>query len=290
MTILITGATGQVGGATARALVARGRTVRALVREPARAVAALAGVECVAGSFDDAAALARALAGVDALLLTGRDGPDTVAQQLNVLECAWRAGVRRIVKLSAIGAAAASKVELMRDHHAVDERLRAGPAAWTLLKPHLFMQNLTRAAEVVRRDGLLSAPLGDGRVPLVDTRDVGVAAAVVLADPTAHARREYRLTGPAPLGYGEVAVALAALVHRPVRYEAVPPIEYEARLLAAGVPAWRAFDLAHIAAAYGPADQTVSPDFEALTGRGPTSLADFLSDYRVVFTGAAAPA
>lgn len=288
MTILITGATGQVGGATARALLAQGAPVRALVRNRAMALEqhGLDGAEVVQGSFEDGASLDRALAGVTALFLAGHDNPDAVAQQVNVLDRAWAAGVRHIVKLSAIGASAYSPVHLMADHHAVDQRLQAGPAGWTLLQPHLYLQNLLRAAPDIRKTGRLIAPMAHDRIPLIDTRDVGAAAAAVLMHPAAHQGKAYRLTGPEAISYGEVAAALAGLLGHPVEYEPVDPHDCEARLRVKDVPGWRAFDLANILYAYEPQDMAVSGDFELLTGHPPTALAKFLQDYRDDFIGA----
>ncbi len=282
MTILITGATGQVGGEAARTLASAGSPVRALVREPARA-AGLSGVDFVQGSFEDDAALARAMEGVDVMFLAGRDSPDTVSQLRHVLEHARRSGIRHVVKLSAIGAAADSPVELMRDHYIVDELLLESSLDWTLLKPHLFMQNLLRTADSLRSNGRLAAPMGDEKFPLVDTRDVGQAAALILANPAGHVGQTYRLTGPERYSYDDVAAALSGVVGRPVTYEPVAPADFEARLLAAGIPAWRAFDLAHIASAYTAVDHAVSPDFKALTGHDPRSLSIFLQDYREAF-------
>jgi uncharacterized protein YbjT (DUF2867 family) len=246
-----------------------------------------AGVEVVQGSFEDDASLARALDGVATMLLAGRDSPDAVEQHRRVLAQARRAGVRHIVKLSAIGASAQSPVALMREHHEVDEDVLRGPAAWTLLKPHLYLQNLLRAVDAVRRDGLLSAPMGESRFPLVDTRDVGAAAAAVLRDPAAHAGKTYNLTGPAACSYDDVAAAMASVAGRAVSYEAVPPQTYEARLLAAGLPAWRAYDLAYIASAYAPSDNAVSPDLAMLLDHAPRSLAAFMEDHRALFSGQA---
>jgi uncharacterized protein YbjT (DUF2867 family) len=282
--ILITAATGQVGREAINGLIATGAPVRALVRDPARADMP-AGIEVVQGSFEDDASLARALDGVATMMLAGRDSPDAVEQHRRVLAQARRAGVRHIVKLSAIGANATSPVALMREHHEVDEDVLQGPAAWTLLKPHLYLQNLLRAADAVRRDGLLSAPMGESRFPLVDTRDVGAAAATVLRDPAAHAGRTYNLTGPAAYSYDDVAAAMASVAGRAVSYEAVPPQTYEARLLAAGLPAWRAYDLAYIASAYTPSDNIVSPDLAMLLGHAPRSLATFMEDHRALFSG-----
>lgn len=282
--ILITGATGQVGGQAARTLVARGKRVRALVRDPSRATG-LDGTELVQGDFADDTSMARALDGIESVLLTGRDSPDTVALQSNVLKNIWQSKVRHVVKLSAIGAKRESPIELMRDHFVVDEKLRAGPTDWTLLQPHLYMQNLTRAAAVARTQGKLSAPMGDLHIPLVDTRDIGMAAAIVLLDPSAHSAQTYQLTGPEMYSYNDVAQALSNILGRLVTYNPISPDDFESGLKAAGIPGWRAFDLAHIASAYGPEDYELSADFETLAGHCPASLATFMEDYRDTFLG-----
>jgi uncharacterized protein YbjT (DUF2867 family) len=238
----------------------------------------------VRGSFDDDRTLAKALEGVDAMLLAGRDGPDSVSQNQRVLAHARHAGVRHIVKVSAIGASPTSPIALMREHHEIDEEIRKGPADWTLLKPHLYMQNLLRAADAVRHEGRLAAPMGRNRFPLVDTRDVGAAAAVVLDDPAAHTGKAYALTGAVAHSYDEVATALGAVAGHAVAYEPVTPEDFESRLLAAGIPEWRAFDLAHIASAYGAAENAVSLDLPTLLGRKPRLFAEFLEDHRDAFS------
>ena len=281
--ILITGATGQVGSAAMNALVAAGAEVRALVRSPS-GFAAPDGVQVVQGSFDDDLSLAKAVEGVHVMLLAGRDSPDSVTQHRRVLAQARRAEVRHIVKLSAIGASPGSPVALMREHHEVDEEVRKGPAGWTLLKPHLYMQNLLRAADAVSHEGRLAAPMGHARFPLVDTRDVGAAAAVVLGNPAAHAGKAYELTGPVAHSYDDVAAAFAAVAGHAVAYEPVAPEDFQARLLAAGIPDWRAFDLAHIASAYSAAENAVLPDLPMLLGRKPRSLSEFLEDHRNAFS------
>lgn len=277
--ILITAATGQVGSAALSALAVAGSEVRALVRDPSTFTAP-EGVQVVQGDFDDDTSIANALKGVTVMLLAGRDSPNSVSQHRRVLAQVRRAGVPHVVKLSAIGASPKSPVALMREHYEVDEEVRKGSAQWTFLKPHLYMQNLLRAAEAVRREGLLAAPMGDARLPLVDTRDVGAVAATILRAPTAHVGKEYTLTGPAAVSYDEVAKALSAVAGRVVTYEAVAPAELENRLRAAGMPDWRAYDLAHIASAYGLSENAISPDIATLLKRQPRSLSEFLNDHR----------
>ncbi|WP_157961669.1 NmrA family NAD(P)-binding protein [Acuticoccus kandeliae] len=277
--ILITAATGQVGNAALTGLLAKGISARALVRDPSRHAFPPA-VAIIPGGFDDDRALAAACDGVDTLFLAGRDSPESVAQHRRVLAHAERAGVRHIVKLSAIGASPASPVALMREHEEVDRMVTSGPFAWTILQPHLYMQNLLRAADMMRNEGRLVAPMGTARFPVVDTGDVGAAAATVLADPAAHEGRRYALTGPAAHTYAEIAAIFAAVAGREVRYEPVAPAAFEARLLAAGLPDWRAFDLSHIATAYTPADNMVRDELPRLLGRAATALEDFAAANR----------
>lgn len=213
-----------------------------------------------------------------------RDSPDTVSQQRRVLAHARRANVQHIVKLSAICASSDSPIALMRNHQLIDKELQPGPANWTLLKPHLYMQNLLRAAEAIRHEGLLAAPMGRNHFPIVDTRDVGAAAAMVLANPDTHINEVYTLTGPASHSYGEIATALSDVAGRVAAYEPVLPQVFEARLREAGIPDWRAFDLAHITSAYNSSDNTVSDELPTLLGRGPRSLVEFLQDHRDFFT------
>ena len=128
--ILITAATGQVGSAALNALAGDGDAVRALVRDPV-GFAAPEGVQVVKGDFNDDASMAKALEGVAVMLLAGRDSPNSVAQHRRVLARVRQAGVRHVVKLSAIGASPESPIALMREHHEVDEEVRKGAAGWT---------------------------------------------------------------------------------------------------------------------------------------------------------------
>ena len=273
--ILVTGATGQIGGALLENL-AGVSGLRALAREPMD----VEGVDVAVGTFDDERSLVAALDGVETVFLTGRDNPDQVNQHCRVLAVARDAGVRHVVKLSAIGARPESPVALMRWHDAIEQRLSESSFASTFLRPHLYMQNLLRSAGDVAEQSRIAAPMGEGRYPLVDTRDVGAAAAAVLRDPGPHVGKAYTITGPAALGYADVARAIGDLIGRPVEYEARPPESFRAGLVEAGIPEWRADDLAAIAAAYTEAENVPSSDLPELIGRSATPLERFLSDHR----------
>lgn len=273
--ILVTGATGQIGGTVVEQL-AGVDGMRALVREPVD----LGDVDIVIGSFDDERSLSTALDGVETVFLTGRDNPDQVEQHARVLDAARAAGVRYVVKLSAIGARPESPVALMRWHAAIEERLRESAFGWTFLRPHLYMQNLLRFAEDVAQRGTIAAPMGARRYPLVDTRDIGAAAAAVLRDPAPHAGAVYTLTGPEALGYADVARAIGDVAGRPVEYEARPPEAFRAALVESGIPEWRADDLTAIASAYSEEENAPHADLPELLRRPATSLERFLADHR----------
>jgi uncharacterized protein YbjT (DUF2867 family) len=283
--ILVTAATGQVGREVVRRLAGAG-PVRAMVRDPA-AAGDLAGAEIVVARFEDADALAAAMAGVETVFLAGRDSPGYVAQQERAIAAAAALGVRHVVKLSALGARFGSPVELMRDHHAGEERLEGSGMAWTFLRPHLYMQNLLRFAGPVAAEGRLAAPMGDGAYPFVDTRDVAAAAAALLRAPAGHAGRAYALTGPRAVGYAEIARQMGEIVGRDVRYEALSPDAFRVDLEAAGIPAWRAADLAAIPSAYTDAEHRPADGVAELTGRPPTPIERFLEDHRATLLAGA---
>jgi uncharacterized protein YbjT (DUF2867 family) len=109
--ILVTGATGNVGSRVVRELHARGVSVRAFVRDPGKATALLGnGVELASGDFSDAGSVSRALEGVDGVFLACANDPHQVEYETGVIDAAAAAGVRRIVKLSALGAEVGSSV------------------------------------------------------------------------------------------------------------------------------------------------------------------------------------
>jgi len=283
--ILVTAATGQVGREVVRRLAGAG-PVRAMVRDPATA-GDLDGADIGVASFEDSRAMGAAMAGAETVFLAGRDSPDYIAHQERAIAAARAAGVRHVVKLSALGARPRSPVELMRDHHAVEERLRGSGMAWTFLRPHLYMQNLLRFAGPVAAGGRLAAPMGDGGYPFVDTRDVAAAAAAVLRDPADHAGRAYALTGPRAVRYAEVAARMGEIAGRDVRYEPLAPERFRAELEAAGVPAWRAADLAAIASAYTEAENRPADGVRELTGRPPAPVERFLEDHRAMLLAGA---
>jgi uncharacterized protein YbjT (DUF2867 family) len=289
MTVLVTGATGNVGAAAVRELLARGETVRAFVRDPAGARALLGGdVQLASGDFADRASVRRALRGVGRVLLSSADGHDKVAHETAVIAEAVAAGVDLIVKASARGAWPGSPLPAVAWNGQIERELRRSWVPAVNLRSGFYMTNLLAAAEHVRATGTLIAPAGTGAVAMIDPRDVGAVAAVVLTTP-GHEGRDYVLTGGEAITYRQVAEQLAAAGGRPVRYVDVPAPAAREGLIAAGMPDWLVaqLDLIFELVRRGDFEETTDA-VRMLTAREPRTFADFARDHAGPFgTGVA---
>ena len=154
--IVVTGATGLAGSEVVRALTARGGRVRALVRDPGQARRMLGGtVELAAGDLADPRSVRAALDGADTLFLSCADDPRRVGWETGAIDAAVAAGVRRVVKLSAVGARTGSPVAFWDWHGQVEQHLRASGTGWVILRSSWYMSNLLAAAAQVAAEGRL---------------------------------------------------------------------------------------------------------------------------------------
>jgi uncharacterized protein YbjT (DUF2867 family) len=283
--ITVTGSTGTIGAEVVRLLSTAGTATRALYRD-IRKTRPAPNVTWVRADLGDPRDLRAALDATDRLfLLTGNDR-DFARTQLTVVRAAEDAGVRHLVKLSALGASDHSHSTIARDHWAVEQAIQATRMQWTLLRPHAFMQNwLAEHAASVRAEGVLYAPIGDGRVPFIDARDIAAVAVAVLLQPDAHRAKKYFLTGGAAVSYHDVARALSDATGREVRYQPISMEAARARLMARGTDP-ELIDAMLAIAAYqkaGGPTSTLSPTVQRLLGRPPRTIRDFARDYASLF-------
>jgi uncharacterized protein YbjT (DUF2867 family) len=283
--ITVTGSTGTIGSELVRLLSQAGVATRAIARSVAQA-RALPHVTSVAADLRDSQTLDAALLGTERLfLLTGND-PGFAAVQIGVVGAAARAGVRHLVKLSALGASDHSKSGIARAHWEVEQAIQRSAIPWTMLRPHAFMQNwLGEGAETVRAERVIYSPIGEGRVPFIDTRDIAAVAAKVLLDPRDYSGKKFVLTGGAAVGYADVAEVLSRLMGKTVTYRAITMEEARARLAGKGVPA-ELIDATLAIAAYqrdGGPTALVSPTVERLLGRPPRTIEEFVRDHLASF-------
>ena len=283
--ITITGSTGTIGSELVRLLSAAGVSTRAVHRNASK-VRALPHVTWAQADLDDASQIATALTGTTRLFLLTDNQPDFGRIQIGVVRAAERLGVEHIVKLSALGASDHSKSGIGREHWQVEQALLSTRLRWTILRPHGFMQNwLGDVAQSVRAEGLIYSPIGDGRVPFIDTRDIAAVAAEVLLRPEPHMGKKYVLTGGAAVGFADLAGVLSEVTGRKITYRPISMEEARARLAARGVAA-AAIDAMLAIAAYqrdGGPTAAVSPSVERLLGHAPRTIRDFARDYAASF-------
>lgn len=290
MRVLVTGATGNAGSQVVQELRERGVPIRAFVREPKRALAILGdGIELAVGDFAEPDSIARAMEGVQAVLLSSANHPRQAEYEMNVVDAAVAAGVRRIVKLSTIGARAGSPLEFFDWHGRSEEYLRASGLPATILQSSFYMSNLLASADVIRQTGKLLAPAGGAHIAMVDPRDVGAVAAVVLTE-EGHDGDAYLLSGPEAVTYDDVARELSAATGREIEFVNVPDEAMRQAMLKQGAPDWMARNLVIL---FGMLRDGVSAKVtgtvRALTGHAPRTVAGFARDHARLF-GANGPA
>ncbi|OLB04869.1 MAG: hypothetical protein AUH06_11150 [Gemmatimonadetes bacterium 13_2_20CM_69_27] len=279
--ITVAGSTGTIGSELVRLLSTAGVETRALHRD-VRKTRALPNVSWVRADLDDTRGLRIALDGTERLFLLTGNEPDFARTQMGVVRAAEELGVTHVVKLSALGASDHSRSTIAREHWAVEQALLGTRLRWTILRPHAFMQNwLGDVAESVRAESAIYAPIGDGRVPFIDTRDIAAVSAEVLLHVEAHVGRKYVLTGGEAIGYADLAGALSEATGRTITYRPITLDEARARLAAGGIAA-AAIDAILAIAAYqraGGPTATISPHVEQILGRRPRTIRDFARDY-----------
>ncbi len=227
-TVLVTGATGQQGGAVARALVGQGLALRALTRHPesdkARALAAQ-GIEVVRGDMDDAASLRQALQGVWGIFAvqnTWEAGVEREEEQGKRLAVVAReAGVEHFVYSSVGSAERDTGIPHFDNKHRVEQKLRAlGFASHVILRPVFFMENLV-SPWFLNGDQLVSALDPVTRVQMVAVQDIGRIGAQAFLQADAMNRAEIELAGDAAT-MPEAAAVLSRALGRKIEYARIP--------------------------------------------------------------------
>ena len=288
MTILVTGATGNVGGHVVRALIRRGVPVRAFVRDAGKAARRLGpDMDLAVGDFADSGSVRRALDGVDRLFLACGNVPGQIDFETAVIDAAADAGIARVVKLSGPDAAVDSPLIFERWHGAIEQHLAGSGLPRVLLRPRTYMTNLLAYARSVTQAGMLFAPAGAARISFVDPRDVADVAAEALTGAW-HEGRTYTLTGPEAVTFERVAGEIAAALGRPIAYVNVGDGDARQAMVADGLPPMMADAIVAIFASQRAGSMADTTDtVRTLTGREPRGISAFT---REIFAPAVAGA
>ena len=245
MTILVTGATGNVGRQVVEQLVKRGADVRALVRDPAKANLP-AGVEVVQGDLLDVDSLRGAFSGVSTLFLLNAVVADEYTQALIALNVARQAGIERFVYLSVIHSDLYVNVPHFAGKYGVERMIEQMGLNATILRPAYFIDNDLTIKDVVSGYGVYPMPIGSKGLAMVDTRDIGEVAAIELlrreqsAVPLALER--INLVGPETLTGTAIAAIWSDALGRQISYPGEDTAAFEQNLRQF-MPSWMAFDM-----------------------------------------------
>ena len=285
-TILVVGATGTVGREMVRRLSTAGARPLALMHTGQTGPEPSDRSDRVSADLDRPATVEAALDGIDRLFLLTRQTSRQLEQEQTVIAAAARAGVGRVVKLSVFRAEERSPLQIARQHWQAERVLQDSGLQHTVIRPVFFMQNLFGMV----RDGTVATAAQDGRVAMIDARDIAAAAVAALTTVPAEGRI-YTLTGPEAVSFDQVADVLGRRAGRTLRHVRVPPETVFERLRAAGAEAWFAADMAalHGMLADGYED-VVTNEVSSLTRALATPLARFATDFTARFAPNAAVA
>ena len=216
MSLIITGASGQLGRRTAELLLkSRGPDDLVLVTRNAAALVDLA-VEVRFGDFDDPDSLSAAFAGGDRMLLISTTDLDRRFEQHGAaIRAAAGAGVRHVVYTSVLSPAPPNPAVVAPSHHATEQALEESGLAWTILRNSLYAEYQAPEAAAAIAAGRLAHNRGDGRVAYVSREDCAAAAAAVLAG-SGHEGRAYDVTGPDSFSAAGLAELYGKIGGRPV--------------------------------------------------------------------------
>jgi uncharacterized protein YbjT (DUF2867 family) len=277
-TILVTGATGNIGSPTVENLASRpGVTVRAAVH--ARPAGSLPdNVETVEVDIDEPETLVAAAIGVDAAFLITPSVPNQVELAERAVNALKSAGVPRLVRLSAIGADWQDAALFMREHTETEKQIIASGIPYTFVRPNSYMSNFLT---FYRPDpeGNIRLPLGQAGVSYIDPRDVaGVAAHVLTSE--GHVGKGYTLTGPKAVTVDEIAAAISEATGRSISYVDVPEEAMRQGMLSQGLPPAVVDGVVDLFATNRAGKAAVVTDaVRDITGRPPRSFQEFARDH-----------
>lgn len=279
MTILIAGATGNIGSQVVHHLIEQKMPLRALVRDRTQATQLeTQGIELAQGDFAQPDSLDAALQGVEKAFLIMPNHPHQVELECNFIDAAKRAGVRHLVKLSVLRSGELPST-FQQWHRQIETYLEASDIAWTHLRPNMLMQNMRWFMPTIMQQGAFYHTIGNTLVSHVDARDVAAVAALCLVE-SGHESQAYDLTGSEAISFTQVAQYFSNALNRPIQFINVSPADLKAARLSNGEPEWYLDAEAQLFSCWQEgAGEIVTSKVADLLDKPPTSFAQFVQDY-----------
>ena len=279
--VLVTGATGNTGSLLVPALLRAGVDVRILVRDEAKAKPLKdLGAEVVLGDLDKPETILPAVKNVDKIYLLTWNGETQLQQAINVIDAAKKSGNPHIVRHSMWGS---ENSRIIKQGYKIDEILKESGLPWTILKPTFYMQNTMMAAQTISSDGVIYWDMKDGKLGMIDVRDIADAAFAVITGKD-HEGKEYILTGPEAISFNDVAKIFSNVLDTEIKYVSVPGEAALQSMVGMGLPEWIAKGYVELSEGFSEnfANSTTR-NVEILTGHPSRSFEQFASDFAQVF-------
>jgi uncharacterized protein YbjT (DUF2867 family) len=282
--IVVTGATGNIGKPIVENLIERGYAPRVIVRKlEANSAWNSAGVVQKVADLSDAESLAQAFEGAERVFSLSPFVENLVELGTATVEAAKRAGVKRIVRSSAQGADVNAPIAMGRWHGAVEKIIEDSGLEWTFVQPASFFQNYLGFADTIKNQNAFYAPLGSGKISLVDVRDIAAVSVAALTEDH-HAGKKYAVTGGESLSNNDIAEIFSGVLGRAIKYVDAPEEQARKQMLDSKMPAWMVdavMELNRIGKA-GYLAETRST-VEEVTGRKPRTFREFAVENKSAF-------
>ncbi len=214
--ILVTGATGNIGGEIVRRLKEKNADFVAATNNRS-----IEGVDSVALNFADIQSLEEAMQGISTLFMVLANHPDMLKWGKNVIDTAKKCGVKHIVRSSGSLADGSSSIGVRKVLAETNQYLKESGIDYTITAPGFFMQNFINFHGDDYKNGALYLPAGDGKVAWVDVRDIAAVNVDVLLNPEKYRNQTLTITGPTALSYAEAVAVLNDVLGKDVKYVAV---------------------------------------------------------------------
>lgn len=277
--VLITGATGNIATLAIPSLIENGVSVRAFVRNAQKAeTLKKLGVEIFQGDLSNQQSVNEAAEGMDAVLSLTAAGMQAVAQASAITKAAKGAGVKHLVRLSAIKAAEDAPTENGRFHFQTENEIIASGIPYTILRPHFFMQNLFMSVPTILEQGNMYWGMGQGKLGMIDVRDIADCIVSLLTN-GGHEGKIYSPTGASSITFTEAAAIISKGIGKQVNYVPVPLEAVGEAMRSMGQGEWVARLMMDYSKAYSEGwGNYTNNDVETITGHQSRSFQQFFDE------------
>ncbi|KAF2518956.1 SDR family oxidoreductase [Flavobacterium salilacus subsp. salilacus] len=283
-TILVTGATGSLGGTTVDFLLKRtdAPNILVLVRDAAKAADLKSkGVTLLEGDYNDYASLVKAFKGIDKLyFVSSSDIENRNSQHKNVVDAAKEAGVKHVLYTSFVrkNETETSPIASIAESHLKTEQwLEASGVNYTILKHTIYTDMIpVFLGDKLLETGIAYLPAGNGKVAFASRNDMAEVASVLLTT-GGHENKVYDITNETAVTFQDITNVITKITSKEITYVSPSSEEYIDTLTKAGVPAGYIHMFAGFAEAFKQNEfDAVNNKIETILGRKPETVAEYL--------------